>query len=108
MPSPSEFAYYLNIILPGSHSDQAHTWQIAITAFFVSVVDSFVAVAPDSVFMSNTADSRIAEEESGVLVSWFEPSARWMGNLGLFANIQVTSYGHALVYDAFTFSKNVE
>lgn len=62
MPLPSVFDYYSDTKLSNSDYDQAVIWLIVITDLLVSVVVSFTAAALDSLFISKTADPRIAKQ----------------------------------------------
>lgn len=72
------FAYYSNVILLCSNSDQAHIWQFAFTEFLILVVVSFIAAARDGVFMSKIGDPRIAEEGCGVFL-FLCPNCQYAG-----------------------------
>lgn len=92
VPSQSVFTYSSKIILLGSNYDQTDIWRIAITELLVPIVVSFVAAAHEGVFISKTADPRIAEEEFDVFVPLSERSVRWVEDLGFLAIFKDTSF----------------
>lgn len=108
MPSPFMFAYFSTIIPLASGSDQAHIWRIAINAFLVSVVISYVAAAHDGLFISRTFNPRIAEEWLAVVVPLVERSVRLIEQLGLLVVIIKSNFDLALVFVAFCGRKEVE
>lgn len=69
-------------MLCGFEAENGHVWQILITEFPVFPLVSFVAPAPEGVFMSKTAELHIFSYGLRVLVPTPNRLARWIHDLG--------------------------